>query len=358
MKRDFVSNLRARKAAVRHAHPSRSLQLVLVSGQGSATTARVLAEIFRECGKKTAVFTPRGSQIEDVPYTPAYRSSADALQRALAACKKQRCDTVIIAVDAELEQTGVIETLNIDLGLITEVSSASEVVLAQPLRYMVLPAGSDTDSASVAPHHAITYGHDVTADAHIKAVKLYRKGTEITVVIDHQTTVELATHLIGHANASRVTAAVAAAYVMGAPVEDLPEGVARLESMLGNFQYLSHDAPYRVAVDDATTPEAVEQVVKSARELTSRRVLVVCDQSVDPDALAAIKSSVDRLTIIKGYSDNGDATDQADSLTDAVSRTVRGAKLDDFVLLLGEELAEQVDEEQTRGARLVRGGSE
>lgn len=356
MKRDFVSRVRARKAAVRHAHPSRSLQLVLVSGEGSSTTARVLAEIFRETGKKTAVFTPRGSFIEDVPYTPSYRSSADALQKALAACKKQRCDTAIIAVDTELEQTGVIETLSIDLGLITELTCASEVVLAQPLRYMVVPAGSDTDLSRVAPHHTITYGQDVTADAHIKAVQLYRKGTEITIVIDHQTTVELATHLIGHANASRVAAAVAAAYVMGAPVEDLPEGVARLESLLGNFQFIQHDAPYRVAIDDATSVDSVSRLVASARELTKRRILVVCDQSVDPEALSAIKSQVDRLSVVKGHS--GEATDQADSLTDAVNLTIRGAKLDDLVLLIGEELAEQVDEEQTRGARLVRGGSE
>ena len=356
MKRDFLSRMRARKAAVRHAHPSRGLQLVLVSGEGSATTARLLSEIFRESGNKTAVFTPRGSWIEDVPYTPSYRSSADALQRALAACKKQRCKTAIIAVDTELEQTGVIETLSIDLGLITELTTASQVVLAQPLRYMVVPAGSDTDLTKVAPHHTITYGEDITADAHVKSIQLYRKGTEVSIVIDHQTPVELATYLVGTTNALRVAAAVAAAYVMGAPVEDLPEGVARLETITGNFQDIPLDAPYHVVVDEASSTEMVRQLVESAKTLSKRRILVVCDQSVDPDALAAIRPDVDRLTVVKGHS--GEATDQADSLSDAVSLTLRGAKLDDLVLLIGEELAEQVDEEQTRGARLVSGGSD
>ncbi len=357
MKQDFVKRLRAQKAAVKHGHPSRSVRLIVVSGEGNATASLVLAEILRESGKKTAVFTPNGSWIEAVPYTPSYRGSADTLHRAIAASRKQRCEFVIIAIDEELEQTGVIETLNIDLGLITEVNSASDVVLAQPLRYVVVPAGSARDlTTKVAPHHTITFGHDPTADAHIEAVKLYRKGTEITVVIDHQTTIELATHLIGYANSLRVTAAVAAAYVMDVPVEDLPEGVARLESVMGNFQFVDIDTPYRVAVDDATTPEGVKELIRSARELARRRVLVVCDQSVDPEALAAIKPLVDRLVVVKGH--NGMATDQADSLTDAVGLTLRGAKMDDIVLLVGEELAEQVDEEQTRGARLVRGGSE
>lgn len=353
MKQEFVSRLRAKKAAVRHGHPSRSMQLVAVNGDGCATTARVLAEIFREGGKRTAVFTPSGSWVEDVPYTPPYRASADALYRALGAAKKQRCEIVILSIDRELEETGAIETLDIDLGLICEASSASDIVLAQPLNYVVMPTGTAADVTKVAPHHTITYGDDHLADAQIKSVNLYRRGTEIEVVIDHQTTVELATHLVGYANARRVTAAVAAAYVMGVPLADLPEGVARLESMMGNFEYIDHKAPYRVAIDDATSPSAVELLVKGARELTRRRLLVVCDQSVDPDALTAIKSEVDRLVVVKGH--NGMATDQADSLTDAVAITLRGAKLDDLVLLVGEELAEQVDEEQTRGARLVRG---
>lgn len=356
MKRDFVSQFRAKKAAVRHGHPSRSVQLVLVTGTGCATTAKMLAEIFRESGTKTAVFTPRGSWIEAVPYTLSYRSSADALHRAIAASKKQRCETVIISVDDELEQTGVIETLNIDLGLITDAGSASDTVLAQPLRYVVVPAGTRADLTKVAPHHTITYGEDTTADAHIENVRLYRKGTEITLIIDHHTEVQLATYLIGRTNAFRVTAAVAAAYVMGAPVDDLPEGVARVEAIMGNFQFIDLETPYRVAVDDATSVDAVTAVVASAREITKRRVLVVADQSVDPEALSAIKSLTDRLIVVKGH--NGMSTEQADSLTEAVTITIRGAKMNDLVLLIGEELAEQVDEEQTRGARLVRGGSE
>lgn len=353
MKQDFVRRLRAKKAAVRHGHPSRSVQLVAVSGESSATTALVLAEIFREAGKRTAVFTPRGSGIEGVPYTPSYRDSVDATYRALSAAKKQRCEVVVLAVDREVERTGVIETLNIDLSLVCEIDSASQAILAQPLRYVVVPVGSDIDLSKVAPHHTITYGEDHMSDARIKSVKLYRGGTEVEVVIDHQTTVELATYLIGYANARWVTAAVAAAYVMGVPVDSLPEGVARIESIIGNFQYLSTDSTYRVAVDDASSKPAVSLTVKSARELTRRRLIVVCDQSVDPDALVAIKPEVDRLIVVKGHS--GMATDQADSLSEAVTIALRGAKLDDTVLLVGEELAEQVDEERTRGERLARG---
>lgn len=354
MKQDFLKRLQAKKAAVRYGHPSRSLQFVVVSGEGCSTTAMVLAEIFRESGKRAAVFTPKGSSIENVPYTPSYRASADAVHKAISAAKKQRCDVVLMAVDRELEHTGAIETLDIDLGLICDTDSASEVVLAQPLRYVVVPVGSEVDLSKVAPHHSITFGEDHMADARIKSVKLFRGGTELEVVIDHQTTVELATYLLGRTNAKRVTAAVAAAYVMGVPVEALPEGVARLEFVMGNFQMIKYEAPYRLAVDDASSVGAVEELIKSARELTRRRLLVVCDQSVDPDALAAIKQQVDRLIVVKGHS--GVSTDQADSLTEAVSIAMRAAKLDDLVLMVGEELAEQVDEEQTRAARLVRGG--
>lgn len=356
MKRDYLRNLRAKKAAIRHGHPSKHLQLIIVSGEGGATAALLLAEVMRETGKKTAVLTTRGSNIESIPYTPSYRSDAAALHGALAAARKQRCDIAIVALDSELESTGVLPTLAIDMALITDRDSASGELLSQPVRYLVMPSGSDVSGASVEPHHAITYGEDLAADARITKVKLYRKGTEVTTIIDHQTTVELATFLVGNANARHTVAAVAAAYVIGAPVEQLADGVARLESVLGNFQYVDIDAPYRVAIDSASSARSVRELVDSAKAITRRRLLVVCDQSVDPDALGAIHHDVGRLIVIQGHS--GPSTDQVQSLSEAVSIALRGAKRDDLVLLVGEELAAQVDEEQTRGARLARGGSE
>lgn len=356
MKRDYLRNLRAKKAAIRYGHPSRNLQLVVISGEGSATTALMLAEVLRETGKKTAVFTTRGSSIESVPYTPTYRSEAAALHSALSAARKQRCETVVVSLDNELEATGVLPTLAIDMVIVTNRESASEELLQQPMRYLVTPSDSNTTTTAVEPHHVITYGDDLAADARVTDVKLYRKGTEVTAVIDHQTTVELATFLIGSANARHTVVAVAAAYVMGAPVEQLADGAARLESVLGNFQYVDIDAPYRVAVDSATSERTVRELIDSARAITRRRLILVCDQSVDPDALSAVHHDVDRLIVIQGHS--GPSTDQVQSLSEAVALALRGAKRDDTVLLIGEELAAQVDEEQTRGARLARGGSE
>ena len=356
MKRDYLRNFRAKKAALRHGHPSRQLQLVVVSGTGGATTALMLAEILRETGKKVAVYTTRGSAIESIPYTPSYRSDAGAMHSALAAARKQRCGVAVIALDPELAATGVLSTLAIDMVIVSDRETVSDELLAQPMRYLVVPSGSDIAGTSVEPHHAITYGDDLTADARIAGVKLYRKGTEVTAVIDHQTTVELATFLLGMANARRTVAAVAAAYVMGAPVGQLADGVARLEVVMGNFQYIALDAPYRVAVDSASSATSVRELVSSAKQLTRRRLLIVCDQSVDPDALSAVHSDVDRLVVVQGHS--GPSTDQVQSLSEAITITLRGAKRDDLVLLIGEELASQVDEDQTRGARLARGGSE
>lgn len=356
MKRDVLSLLKAKKAAVRFGHPSRQLRLVVVSGSGASTTAVVLAEIFREAGKKTAVFAPRGSRIEAVPYTPSYSNSAEETQRAVAAARKQRCEIAIIVFDQAMESSGVIKTLSVDLLLITDHATSSDALSNQPTRYLVMPSGQDSDYGAVAPHHAITFGEDQLADARIEKIKLYNKGTEINLVIDHQTTVELATFLVGYSNATRVSAAVAAAYVMGVSIDNLPEGVARTESVIGNFQRVDVETPYRVIIDDASSEKTLTDLVRSAKQLAKRRVLLVCDQSVEPGALSVVKPEVDRLIVVKGH--NGMATDQADSLTEAVSLVMRGAKLNDTVLLAGEELSEQVDEEQTRGARLVRGGSE
>ena len=46
----------------------------------------------------------------------------------------------------------------------------------------------------VASEQKMTYGRSVEAEAKITHVKLYRKGTEADVVLDHQTHLELATN--------------------------------------------------------------------------------------------------------------------------------------------------------------------
>ena len=69
----------------------------------------------------------------------------------------------------------------------------------------------------------MTYGTNPEAEAHLTHVKLYKKGTEASLLIDHQTHLELATNLPGEFNVMNMSAAVSLAYLLGIKLEDIQE---------------------------------------------------------------------------------------------------------------------------------------
>lgn len=353
MRRDIFGAMKARKAAVQYGHPSKGVQLIVVAGDGAATTSKMLAELLREAGKRVAVFTSRESAVESVPYTLSFEQSSGSIQQALSAARKQRCETVVMEMVGALTKRQIVSTLHLDMALITGQTDNSEVLLDQALVYAVLPHGFSTENLPVAPHQLISVGESDQAEAQISDIKLYRKGTELTLTIDHQTVIAVATHLVGKANATSAAFAAAAGYVLGVPVDIIPEGIARLEGLAGNYQTIEHDGQYQVVVDSSVEPEAVAQLIASAKQLARRRLMVVCDNSVDSEVIRDIKPDVDRLIGVSGHSQV--FTDEASSLEEAVSIALRAAKKDDLVMMIGRDFASVARDGVTRAQEIVEG---
>lgn len=337
MKRELFGKVRAKKAALRHNHPSKNVQLILVAGEyGKTTTARLLAEVLRESGKKTAVFTNRGSWIEDNRYDKVYDGSADAVQGAISSSKKQGANLVIMEVTDALLRTHVLGTLQIEMAIATSTGGSAQTILAEPAAYAVVPSNFSSDSITTAPHQMISFGDDESSEMRILHHKLYRKGTEVELKIDHHTNHTLATQLLGKANVYNVAAAVAAAYVLGVSIDDLPEGVARLEEQPGNFQRIQTKEPYDLYLDGAVATRSIELAIESALVLAKRRVLIATGEKFDEKNVPLLKS-VSRATVVNGQ--EAGTIYAATSSVDSVAHTLRAAKKDDIVLLLGHEFA-------------------
>ena len=336
MKRNFTGQLRAKTAAIRHGHPSRGVKLIVVTGEyGASTTALLLGEILNEARWPAMVLTPIFSHMAGEEISQAYVNNATNLQRQLAKARKKGMRAVVLVLTDQLALATILETLSIDMIVATSTSPSGEAILTQPVEYLVVPNNFDIEGVKVPSHQTITYGESVVSDARIKSSKLYKKGTEIELVVDHQTTLQLATHLVGKANIRNVAAAAAAAYVLGIDTGMFEEGIARLEGVRGNYTVVPTAKPFDVAVDSATQDLSYELVLDSAKILAKRRLIVACDESVTRHGKQLAQGYADRVIVVGSDKDEVGGVTAAESAQSAAIVALRAAKKEDYVLLLG-----------------------
>jgi UDP-N-acetylmuramoyl-L-alanyl-D-glutamate--2,6-diaminopimelate ligase len=95
--------------------------------------------------------------------------------------------------------------------------------------------------------------------------------------------IELETRLRGRFNLENVLAAVAVALLLDVPDEAIAEGVARVEGVPGRFETVDEGQPFTVVVDYSHKPGALENVLRTARGLSTGRVLCVFGCGGDRD---------------------------------------------------------------------------
>lgn len=351
MKPSFITNLRSKRAALRYNNPSRSVRLVLVGGDfGATTTAKYIASILEENGETIGVFTNRGSRINDQLYPDSYDESAESVQKAIAKSRKV-AKTVVMEATDKLVKTGVLDGFQCDMVVITAPGNQASELLEVSAGYVVTPADMQIDDVKTSAHQMISFGEGELAEAHINDVKQLRGGTEIDLVIDHQTSVNLATYLLGKANAFNVAAAVAACYLLGFKIDTFAEGVAGLDKVQGNFEELNLNQNYRVYVDAAICDTSIDIVSASAKLLAKRRLLVAADETISNQALEKLSKTADQVTVVKGEEISGRY--HAESGKQALELTFRAARKDDLVLIIGSQYAADL-EGKTIGETMAR----
>jgi UDP-N-acetylmuramoyl-L-alanyl-D-glutamate--2,6-diaminopimelate ligase len=94
---------------------------------------------------------------------------------------------------------------------------------------------------------------------------------------------ELHTTLRGRFNVENVLGAVAAAQLLDVDDGEIAAGVAATTGVPGRFEAVDEGQPFTVLVDYAHTPDSLDNVLRSARDLTTGRLLVVFGAGGDRD---------------------------------------------------------------------------
>lgn len=278
--------VRAHAASARYRYPARYLKVIAVTGTtGKTTTVYYLNSILKSAGFTTAMLSSETTEVAGVVRPAADVLTAQGVQWLLRQAKKADVDYVIVEAAPWALRAKLFHTVAFECVVVTNAEDDLDTreiarVLAYTPRYSVLNADDASYpqlSGYEAAEHKISYGTSEAADCRIRQVKLYRKGSEVQLLIDHHTKLELGTQLPGKHNVYNMTAAAMAAYLMYVKLEAIADGIADLAPIPGRYERLEEDTPYDVIVDAGATPRALESVLESAKNMTKNRLIVAVD---------------------------------------------------------------------------------
>ncbi len=128
----------------------------------------------------------------------------------------------------------------------------------------------------------ITYGVESRADYRAREISFDPSGSSfICDTPDGQ--VDISTRLPGLFNVQNALAALAASRTLGVGLDVAREALAEADRVPGRFEPVDEGQAFTVLVDYAHTPEALDNVLRAARELTDGRVHVVFGAGGDRD---------------------------------------------------------------------------
>jgi len=287
--------VRAKTISRAYGHPARKLKVIAITGtNGKTTTANYLNEILKTAGQKTCMFSTAVIEIagkRELNRMNLTVPPVKTLQKFFSDAVKAGAEYCIIEAPSQTLQQKKLLGVPIFMAIMTNLTedhldyhknmenyaAAKAILFQSEPTYIVLNRDDsyfDYYNQYRAKSAKVSYGKNPAADFHIDRAKLYKAGVE-AFVSRGNTHFELATYIPGEFNVYNMTAATAAASLLNIPPETIADGIASLEKLPGRYEVLDTDTPYSVVIDYAHTPDGLERLLKSAKETTPGRVILV-----------------------------------------------------------------------------------
>src|SRR5262249_47204840 len=277
-------------AANFYGHPANALQLAAVTGtNGKTTTTSLIDAIIQASGAKTGLFgtiayhTPLGdypapnTTPESVDLEGFFAEIRDAGGK-FAALEASSHSLMMDRLWGCHFQAAVFTNLtheHMDFHRTFEDYFAAKRRLfegtgAGPAEIAVLNAddGYGPRLAGIAKS-TVTYGIENSADISTKKFQLNFSGLSFAVQTPSGK-LQIASNLVGRINVYNILAAIGAAQALGLSNDVIEAGIKNLTSVSGRFEQVALGQPFLVIVDYAHTDDALENLIKTARELNPK----------------------------------------------------------------------------------------
>jgi UDP-N-acetylmuramoyl-L-alanyl-D-glutamate--2,6-diaminopimelate ligase len=291
-------------AARFYGFPGRKIKACGVTGtNGKTTTCYMLKSILEARHKATGLVTTQTYDTGKEVFA-AERTTPESLdmQRLLFLMKKNLCVNAVIEVSSHALMLHRVDQINFRVAIFTNITrdhldfhgtmekylEAKKLLLKKvegPLSYVVVnldvPEFRSFFGEVASSYITYSFASD-EADVRCGDYEFHRDGTTFNLVTPMGTqTVRL--NLPGRFNLTNALAAAAGGLACGADLDAVVEGLERVQPVPGRLNPVDAGQPFAVYVDYAHTPDALERLCETVRELCSGRLLLLFGCGGDRD---------------------------------------------------------------------------
>jgi UDP-N-acetylmuramoyl-L-alanyl-D-glutamate--2,6-diaminopimelate ligase len=300
-----VADARAAMASLAadfYGRPSRSMQVVGITGtNGKTTTAYLLRAVFQSAGKKCGLLGTVAYSIGDRE-RPALRTTPEApdVQRMFQQMVESGCRACVMEVSSHALALRRVDDTTFAAGVFTNLTrdhldfhgDMESYFSAKRRLFEMLPVGAPGvinlddprgESLKKLVTTSITYAINKPADVTPGPLTLSFEGLEFEARTP-KGIVQVRSRLVGRPNVSNILATVATSVALDIPTPAIERGLASLSGVPGRFEVVSGGSDdVTVVIDYAHTDDALKNLLETARPLAERRVITLFGCGGDRD---------------------------------------------------------------------------
>jgi UDP-N-acetylmuramoyl-L-alanyl-D-glutamate--2,6-diaminopimelate ligase len=276
-------------------HPAEALQLVAVTGtNGKTTTTSLVDAIVKASGAKTGLFGTIAyhTPLRDYPAPNTTPESVD-LQGFLAEIRDAGGRYAILEASSHSLAMDRLWGCHFAVAAFTNLTrehmdyhQTFEDYFAAKRRLFEGTGAGAPDVAVVnnddeygkrlagLAKNTVAYGLNSGADLTTKKFQPTFAGLSFTVQTPNGK-VQVSSRLVGRINVYNILAAIGGAQALGLSNEVIEAGIRNLESVSGRFERIDLGQPFFLVVDYAHTDDALENLIRTARELNPKGRIII-----------------------------------------------------------------------------------
>ena len=286
-------------AANFHHHPAKSLRLVGVTGtNGKTTTTYFIEEMLRKSNIKTGLIGTVGARIGTTPLDMDFATSTTPdpieLHAIFAKMLAEKVDTVVMEVSSHALALYKMAGLTFDVGVFTNLTQdhldfhgtmenykMAKAELFKQSTFAIVNADDEASKTMLEVHGSnkyATYSIDQPSDWQASNISYLPVGANFYV---QNTAYKLP--ISGKFNIYNMLATMAVATQLGCTPANIKTAVEAMSNVPGRIQSVPNPFGAQIYVDYAHSPDSLEKIIASVREITRGRVITLFGCGGDRD---------------------------------------------------------------------------